>query len=192
LTVRSKSLEPAALACAFGILLLLSGAAHASDWKVVAAKSWLGFKGTAAGAPFDGRFSRWQAEISFDPGKPEAGHVAVTVDMASAVTGDKEKDQALPQAAWFDATSFPHASFAVQSFRAKDGHNYDAIGTLALRDVMKPVVMPVTIEVDGNTLHAKGHLDLVRTDYGVGATTGANWVALEVVADFDVTAERLP
>jgi polyisoprenoid-binding protein YceI len=151
-----------------------------------------GFRGAAAGAPFDGRFSRWQAEISFDPDQPEAGHVIVTVDMASAVTGDKEKDGALPQAAWFDAKSFPHATFAAQSFRAKGGRDYDAIATLALRDVTKPVVMPVTIEVDGNVLHASGHLDLVRTDYNVGSATGAKWVALKVVAEFEVTAERLP
>jgi len=190
--VSRKSIELPALVCALAIVLLPSGTARASDWKVVAAKSWLGFKGAAAGAPFEGRFSSWQAQVSFDPDKPEAGHVAVTVDMASAVTGDKEKDEALPQVAWFDAKAFPHATFAVQSFRAKGGHDYDAVGTLALRDVTKPVVMPVTIEVDGNTLHASGHIDLLRTDYNVGAATGAKWVALEVVADFEVTAERLP
>jgi polyisoprenoid-binding protein YceI len=188
---RNRSELPA-LACAFGIFLLFSGTAHASDWKIVADKSWLGFKGTAAGAPFGGRFARWLAQISFDPDKPEAGHVEVTVDMASAVTGDKDKDDALPQPAWFDAKAFPQATFAAQSFRAKGGHDYDAVGTLALRDVNKPVVMPVTIEVDGNTLHASGHLDLIRTDYNVGMTTGANWIALEVVADFAVTAERAP
>jgi polyisoprenoid-binding protein YceI len=192
LIVSRNRIELPALACAFGILLFFSGMAHGSDWKVVADKSRLGFKGAAAGALFDGRFSRWQAQISFDPDKPEAGHVEVTVDMASAVTGDKEKNDALPQAAWFDAQAFPHATFAAQSFRAKGGHDYDAIGTLALRDVTKAVAMPVTIEVDGNTLHASGHLDIVRTDYNVGMATGANWVALEVVADFEVTAERLP
>jgi len=187
-----KQVPAKALCVALAVLLLPPGDASASDWKVVAAKSWLGFAGAAGGTPFAGRFSRWEAHISFDPEKADAGRVAVTVDMASAVTGDKEKDQALPQAAWFDAKSFPHATLAVQSFRAKGGHDYDAIGTLALRDATKPIVMPVTIEIDGNTLHATGHLDLIRTDYGVGLTTGAQWVALKVVADFDVTAERLP
>ena len=51
--------------------------------------------------------------------------------------------------------------------------------------------MPVTIEVDGSMLHAKGRLDLVRTDYGVGAGTGAQWVALEVAVTFELTAQRL-
>jgi polyisoprenoid-binding protein YceI len=77
---------------ALALLLLLPGAASASDWKVVAGKSWLGFTGSASGTPFDGRFSRWDARITFDPDKPEAGHVTVSVGMASAATGDKEKD----------------------------------------------------------------------------------------------------
>jgi polyisoprenoid-binding protein YceI len=177
---------------AFALLLLPPGAASASDWKIVADKSWLGFTGSASGAPFDGRFSRWDARITFDPDKPEAGHVTVSVDVASATTGDKEKDQTLPQEAWFDAKSFPRAILEAQSFRAKSGHDYDAIGTLALRNVSKAIVMPTTIEVSGKTLHATGHLDLLRTDYGVGGGTGAQWVALEVVAAFDVTAEQLP
>jgi polyisoprenoid-binding protein YceI len=112
--------------------------------------------------------------------------------MTSAVTRDRKKDQTLPQADWFDAASIPNSMLAVRSFRAKGGNDYDAIGTLTLRNVTKAIVMPVTIEVTGNTLHAKGHLDLMRSDYSIGQATGAPWVSLEVVAAFDVTAERLP
>jgi polyisoprenoid-binding protein YceI len=180
------------LSCAAIALLLLLRPAEASDWNVVAATSWLGFTGSAAGAPFDGRFSRWQAQISFDPAQPELGHAVVTVDMTSATTGDRQKDQALPQAEWFDAASIPNSTLAVQSFRAKGGNDYEAVGTLTMRNVTKAIVMPVTIEVTGNTLHAKGHLDLMRSDYSIGQATSAQWVALEVVAAFDVTAERLP
>ena len=115
----------------------------------------------------------------------------MTVDTASAVTGNGEVDQELPRSAWFDARSFPRATFAVKSFRSKGGHDYDAVGTLYLRNVVKPVTMPVTIEVDGGVLHAKGRLDLLRTDYGVGSSTGAKWVALDVAVTFERTAERL-
>ena len=165
-------------------MLALFGPAQASDWNVVAATSWLGFTGSAAGAPFDGRFSRWQARINFDPAKAEQGHAVVTVDMTSAVTGDAQKDQALPQAGWFEAASFPKATLEVQSFRPKGGNDYDAVGTLSMRNVTKAIVMPMTIEVGGDTLHAKGNLDLIRTDFGVGQATGAQWVALAVVASF--------
>jgi polyisoprenoid-binding protein YceI len=187
----ARNLAAGIAAAAFA--LLSPGAATASDWKVVAGKSWLGFAGDTGSEKFEGRFSRWDAQISFDPAAAETGRVAVTVDMTSAATGDKEKDQALPQAAWFDAAKFPQATLTVQSFKPLGGaQNYDAIGTLALRGTAKPIVMPVTIAVDHDTLHATGHLDLVRTDYGVGASVAANWVGVAVTASFDVTATRAP
>jgi polyisoprenoid-binding protein YceI len=190
---RAAMLRPAKRGLvAFALLLLLPAAASASAWKVVAGKSWLGFKGEAGGSTFDGRFSRWDARIAFDPAQAEQGHATVSVDMASASTGDKEKDQALPQAAWFDASSFPKATLTVQSFRARGGNDYNAIGTLSLRSLSKPIDMPMTIAIDHDTLHATGHLDLVRTDYGVGASVGAQWVGLAVTAAFDVTAVRAP
>ena len=102
-------------------VLMLPGAAGASDWKVVAAKSWLGFEGDTGGSKFHGRFARWDAQISFDPAQAQQSHAVVTVDMASAATGDKEKDQALPQADWFNANAFPKATLTVQSFRPRAG-----------------------------------------------------------------------
>jgi len=173
-------------------LLLLASPALAADWKVVPAKSWLGFKGTMAGATFEGRFLHWKADISFDPVDTGHSHAVVTVDMSSAKTGDRQKDEALPQSDWFDAKRFPTATFEVQTFRPKGATFYDAIGTLTIRDVKMAVALPMTIEVSGNMLHASGHLDLVRTDYGVGqgAWTSDQWVALNVVAVFDVAAER--
>ena len=187
-SIRARSSVSRSVALAW---LVVASPAWATDWEVVPAKSWLGFKGTAAGTAFEGRFLRWEARISFDPAQAERGRAVVTVDMSSAQTGNREGDQALPRSAWFDAKMFPKATFEVQSFRAKGGSSYDAIGTLTIRDVTKPVVMPTTIEVSGDTLHASGHLDLVRTDYGVGKETGAQWVDLEVVATFDVAARPL-
>jgi polyisoprenoid-binding protein YceI len=172
--------------------LLAAQPALATEWKIDAAKSWLGFKGTMAGAPFEGRFRHWQGRISFDPARPDQGRAAVTIDMTSAQTGDPQKDAALPRSEWFAAKSFPAADFEVQSFQSKGGNSYEAIGTLTIRDVTKHVAMPVTIDASGASLHAVGHLDLLRSDYGVGQGTWASgqWVGLGVTAQFDVTAER--
>jgi polyisoprenoid-binding protein YceI len=170
-------------------VLLAARPAAAAEWKIDAAKSRLGFTGTMAGLPFEGRFRHWEGRISFDPAEADHGRAAVTVDMSSAETGDRQRDEALPQRDWFDAKTFPNATFEAQSFRSKAGTSYEAVGTLTIRDVKKQVAMPTTIEVSGNHLHARGHLDLVRTDYGVGQGSWASgqWVALNVIATFDVT-----
>jgi polyisoprenoid-binding protein YceI len=173
------------------VSLLLANSTKAADWMVVPEKSQLGFEGTMAGVAFKGIFQHWAARINFDPAQPGASHATVIVDMFSAVTGDRQKDDALPQSDWFDANTFPKAIFEAQSFRSNGGNRYEAIGTLTIRNITKPAVIPMSIEVTGASLHASGRLNLVRTDYGVGqgAWSSAQWVALDVVATFEVTAQ---
>ena len=71
------------LALAAG-LLAAPVAAHAADWTVDPGKSRIGFSGIQVGAPFKGRFTRYDAQISFDPQKPEAGKAVVLIDLTSA------------------------------------------------------------------------------------------------------------
>ena len=54
------------------------------------------------------------------------------------------------------------------------------------------MTLPFTLAIDGGTAHAKGHLELVRTTYGVGQGpwSSAQWVALEVGVDVDVVAKK--
>lgn len=101
----------------------------------------------------------------------------------------------MPQSDWFDVKTFPEAVLEVQSFRAKGTpSSYDAIATLTMRGVKKDLTMPLSIEISGDTLHAKGGVSLLRSDFGVGQGqwTSAQWVALEVATAFDVTATRRP
>ena len=166
--------------------------ALAADWTVQADKSHLGFSGTQTGAPFKGSFGKWTAEIGFDPAHPEAGHVKVTIDLASARTGDTQRDTALPQSDWFDVKHFPQATFEATGFTPKGGDAYEAAGKLTIRGVAKDVVLPFTVAVTGDGATAKGHLGLVRTAFGVGqgAWTSGEWVALEVGVDFDLVAVK--
>jgi polyisoprenoid-binding protein YceI len=181
-------------AALLGLSLFAAGPALASDWAVDQGKSRLGFSGVQVGAPFQGRFARWEAHITFDPAKPGAGHATVLIDTASARTGDTQRDEALPQADWFDSSHFPQARFEATSFRAKGGDAFEAVGTLSIRGLSHDAVLPFTLTVAGDTAHAQGRLQLVRTQFGVGqgAWASGQWVALDVGVDVDLTATRVP
>ncbi|BCM82922.1 polyisoprenoid-binding protein [Methylobacterium indicum] len=178
------------LAALVAVPLAAPSVARAADWAVDPAKSRIGFSGTQVGAPFKGRFTRYDARIDFDPAKPEAGKAVVLIDLTSAETGDKQRDEALPQADWFNTSKDKQARFEATRFVAKGGDAYDAVGTLTIRGLRKDVTLPFTLTISGGTAHAVGHLDLVRTDYGVGQGSWANdsMVALQVGVDIDVTA----
>ena len=83
--------NPSVFLAAAGLLLAgspgLATAAEAKPWAVDAKRSSIGFSGQHMGKAFKGSFGAWQASIDFDPAKPEAAKVAVTIDLASAKTG---------------------------------------------------------------------------------------------------------
>lgn len=176
------------------VLLWLGVAARAeaAGWIVDAGQSRLGFTGSQSGAAFQGHFTRWQADIDFDPAHPEAAQLVVVIAMASAVTGDATRDQALPQADWFDVGRFPEARFQAHGFRPLGGTAFEASGALTIRGVSKPVLLPFTLEIHDRLAHARGQLAVLRSDFGVGqgAWSDGQMVALQVGVDFDLTARR--
>lgn len=172
--------------------LFLARPGLAAEWTIDAAHSTLGFSGVQTGSPFSGHFGTFDGAISFDPAHPEAGHARIAIDIASAATGDRQRDGAMPGRDWFDVKGFPNAVFEATRFAAKGGNAYEAIGTLTIRGVSRPETLPFTLEIDGDVAHARGHLDLIRSAFGVGQGPWASgqWVALAVGVDVDLSAHK--
>ena len=164
--------------------------AAAGEWVVIPARSAIRFSGVQVGAPFSGRFERFEATVDFDPEKPEAGHALVLIDLSSARTGDVQRDEALPQKDWFDVKSASQARFEASRFVGKGGGDYEAVGTLTIRGVSWPLALPFHLSLDQGQAHATGHVGLVRTAFGVGqgAWASGQWVGLDVGVDIDLVA----
>ncbi|KIM00001.1 YceI family protein [Paramagnetospirillum magnetotacticum MS-1] len=173
---------------------LWSNCAAAAEWNVDTGKSRLGFIGSQGGSPFEGKFTRWSAKIDFDPANPASAKVAVEIDMSSAQTGDAQKDQSLPGADWFDAKTFPKARFEASGFKPKGANAFEAPGTLTIRGMGKSVTLPFSLDIKGGLAHAKGRLDLIRTDFGVGQGEwkSGDMVALQVAVVFELEAAAKP
>lgn len=170
--------------------LLAGSTAHAADWKLLPGSA-LTFTGSQTGALFTGAFSKFDAAISLDPEALQNAKIVVTIDVASAASGDRQRDSTMPGADWFDVANFPQAKFESHQVTRVAG-GYEAAGDLTIRGVTKPIRLPFTLEIDGRTAHAKGHLDLKRDVFGVGQGEWASgdMVALDVAVDFDLKAER--
>ncbi len=170
--------------------LLAAPPALAADWTLQPAASTLGFSGTQPGTPFTCSFTQWTARISYDPAHPEAAHVKITIQTASAHTGDTQRDAALPGTDWFSAQAFPQAVFEATGFSALGGDKFTTTGTLTIRGVAKKLTLPFTLDVAGKTATAKGSINLTRTDYGVGQGnwSSGDWVALTAGVNFTLVA----
>ena len=150
------------------LALALPGIAAATDYTVQPASSTLGFSNTFQGESFDGHFGQWTAAISYDPANLATSKFDVEVTLASAKTGDSDRDSALPGKDFFDAAKFPVAHFATTGFR-RQGDDVTADGNLTLRGVTKPVSLDVTFkpQAGGAVLDVAGMVK--RLDFGVGS-----------------------
>ncbi len=162
-----------------------------SRW-TVAKGSTLAFATAWSGEPVSGRFERWKADILFSPEALDRSKVSVSIDMASARTGDAQRDATLPSADWFDALAHPTATFTAGRFtQAADGR-YVAHGTLALRGVKKPLDLPFRLTITGDAAKMAGTASLDRTLFGVGQGEFAatDQIPAKVTVRVDLQAKR--
>ncbi|RDS82974.1 polyisoprenoid-binding protein [Dyella monticola] len=170
------------------LMLLLALAvpcvANAADYTVQSG-STLGFTSNFQGSSFDGHFEKWTAAISYDPAKLATSKFDVTVTLATAKTGDNDRDSALPGTDFFDVAKYPQAHFVTTTFH-QQGNQVIADGMLTLRGVTKPVSVSVVFKPQGQsaTLDVSGTVK--RLDFGVG---GGQYADTSVIGpDVKVTA----
>ena len=94
--------------------------------------STLEFQFVQAGAKTTGRFSRFTADIDFSAANPATGKFDVAIDMGSADTRDKERDDTLRMPDLFNIVKFPRATYVASQFVAK-GAGFEGKGKLTLR-----------------------------------------------------------
>ena len=145
-------------------------AAPPPSWVVDKAHSAVRFSSSFNGAAFTGAFARWNADIRFDPANLGASQVTAVIDVASAATGDPDRDQGLPGDDFLAAAKFPRATYVAHGFKALGPGRYLAIGQLSLRGVTKPLNLPFTLKIAGGKATMTASLPLDRLAFGVGQT----------------------
>lgn len=150
-----------------------------SVWRVDAGASSIGFAFTysdpeAGDTRFEGRFTRWRADIRFDPANLEASSVVVIIETASATDGVAIHDRALPGPEWFNAAAHPNAIFRARAFRHLGGDAYEARGELSIKGQARNYDLPFTLRIDGDraTMSAQSQID--RHEFDIGEDTDAD------------------
>jgi cytochrome b561/polyisoprenoid-binding protein YceI len=161
-------------------------------WTIAAARSKLGFTASWSGQPIDGHFDRWTGDILFSPDALDRSKIRIEVDLASAATGDSQRDASLPTADWFDVPDHPKAVWTSARITRTGGNRYRAAGTLELRGISKPLALGFTLEIHGRQAEVEGHttIDRVRHGVGQGQWAATDQIAAAVALHFTVHASR--
>ncbi|EHR70401.1 hypothetical protein BurJ1DRAFT_1533 [Burkholderiales bacterium JOSHI_001] len=148
--------------------------------KIVPAGSEMAFTVKQMGVPVDGKFKKWDAQIAFDPKKPEAGKVSFTLDTASAGFGNPEVDVEVPKPVWFNSLKFPQATFTSTAIKATGAGKYSVAGKLAIKGSTRDVVVPVSLAAAGANTVATGAFAIKRLEFKIGE---GEWADTSMVAD---------
>lgn len=171
-------------------LCLLAAPASAANWVVDHGKSRLGFTVMWSGEAFNAKFKSWKADIAFDPADLPHAKAVVTIDLASEDSGSADNDDGVKGPEGFAIAQFPTAKFETTGFTSKGGNNYVATGRLSLHGMTKPVTLPFTLTITGNTARMVGKATVSRVDFGLGSGewAGETPVAHAVTISVDLTA----
>lgn len=168
--------------------------AQAKPAQLIAAQSELSFTSKQMGVPVDGKFKRFDAQLAFDPKKPETGKVAFTIDLASVSLGAPELEGELAKAPWFDTKKMPQASFQSTAVKAAGPGKFDVAGKLTIKGQTRDIVVPIVLAQAGAVSTATGGFVLKRLEFkiGDGEWADTSMVANDVQVKFKLAFNGLP
>jgi polyisoprenoid-binding protein YceI len=171
---------------AAAVLALVAGCAAAlasgadAQTQIDAAKSTLVAVSRQMNVPVEGRFTKFDAQIAFDPAKPQAGTARITVDTGSYDLGDASYNDSVRGPEWFDAKTYPQATFVSTAIALAGPNQFRVNGKLTIKGHTEAVAVPIVVTQQGKTQTFDGTLPIHRLTFNVG--TG-EWKDTSTVAD---------
>jgi polyisoprenoid-binding protein YceI len=148
--------------------------------KLVPAQSEIAFTSKQMGVPVDGKFKKFDAQVAFDPKKPDAAKIAFSIDIGSATLGSAETEAELVKPDWFNTKLFPQATFQSSAVKATGPGKFDVAGKLMIKGASVEVVVPVALAQAGANTTASGAFVIKRIDFNIG---DGDWKDTSMVAN---------
>jgi len=161
-------------------LATLAAVPALAQQKLLPAQSEIVFVSKQMGVPVEGHFKKFDAQIAFNPAKPETSKIAFSVDTGSASLGTPEVDAELPKPVWFNVPKFPQATFQSAAVKRVAPGKFEVAGKLSIKGQSQDVLVPVTLTQSGATTTATGAFVIKRLVFKIGE---GEWADTSMVAD---------
>ncbi|QGZ60632.1 YceI family protein [Paraburkholderia acidisoli] len=155
-------------------------AANAAQAQLETATSTIVAVSRQMGVAVQGNFTKFGAQIDFDPAKPTGGTARIVVETGSYDLGDSTYDESVRGADWFDSKAFPQATFTSTAIVPTAPNQYRVDGKLTIKGHTEAVSVPVVLTRQGAMQTFDGTLPVQRQVFNIG--TG-QWKDTSVVAD---------
>jgi len=179
--------------------LLLAAATPAADdgearcYTGGAGSGELTFWGAVEDTAFTGRFGDFSVRYCMAGEKAQDHRIRVQVDLASADSDNRDRDETLKGPEFFHVERHPTAGWESTAVR-RAGDGYAAEGRLTLKGITAPQPIRYGLEPDDERLVARGRfiisgdasIDRQRFEVGTGEFADPEFVRNEVVVEFEV------
>jgi len=142
-------------------------------------------------------FENYHGTLAFNPQKPEESRIELTIDSKSAVCKDtwvSANDLKKIMETTFDdmlaVKQFPTMTFTSAAIRVVGANQFEAQGTLTIRNKPKPITLNVQLDAtDPAKLRLRGNAKIHLKDYGLkppSALLGAIGTKEEMSLEFEI------
>jgi len=121
-----------------------------------------------------GKWMVAEGTLMLDEKNPQASKINVTIHTAEIVTGNKELDEHLKGALFFDVTKYPLATFVSNKVNVTEKNQAKVTGILTVHGISKPVTLDVVLNKIGinpitnkQTVGFTASTHLNRSDFGI-------------------------
>ncbi len=135
-------------------------------WKVKS--SAITFKIKNAGLNVDGAFTLLEADIKFNPLKPEEVLIKAVVSSKSINTGNNMRDEHLRKPDYFNVDKFPKIILQSTKIEKTGPVTFKGTFNLTLKGITKEVIIPFTFMKIPEKTELKGSFSINRKDFGIG------------------------
>ncbi|WP_225765957.1 YceI family protein [Stenotrophomonas sp. Marseille-Q4652] len=158
---------------------------------VLAQWNHMGFSNPSA------NFGQVEGTLVYNADDVSQSSVEVTLPLAGLNSFTAKFDEHLRSADFFDAAKFPSATFKSTKVESAGTNKLTVTGDLTIKDIIKPVVLDVTINAAGEHPMMKvpavgfdATTTLKRSDFGVGAYAPAVSDEVKVRITTEATGEK--
>lgn len=194
-----RIVSPVSLALFFvaiiaGIVMLVPDARgqekSPAAWSIDYGRSYIRFTAEQAGADFDGEWTLWEADLRFDPATPKGASFDVVITVAGVDTKDKDRDETLMDAAFFDGENFPVVRYRAHEF-AESADGFVAHGSLEIKGKATPVEFRFAVDSDKDEISLDGNatLDRLVLEVGLGDWSDTAWLGQFVDVNVHIEAK---
>lgn len=165
----------------FFLISLLSISAQAAVFdQVQLSQSSIVFVSKQMNVPSEGKFNKFNAQLQFDPEKPETAQAQLDIDLNSIDTGSPEANEEVKSKGWFHVKNFPNAKFVSTSVKKIENNRYEVLGNMSIKGKTNPMTITFDFKPQNKNAVFEGNFVLKRSQFGIGE---GMWSDTSVVAD---------